>query len=298
MLYLEKKQRFPGRVLAPMVLLLLSLGVVVACGPQIAASPSSTSTAVSWQQGSIPTMNIKAMDYSYNQPATVQAGLVDIHYMNNGGQPHQATIVRLNHGVTYDQFHSMLLKQGEAALNLSTPVVGPGAVLLGQSQDVVLNLSAGHYASVCFFRGQDNVSHYMRGMMQSFTVVGTSAPAQRLQAASTILLRDFSYVLPSTMKAGPTVVQVTNQGSQPHEVTLLRLVPGKRVQDVIAFYQKPAGQRPFTNAGGLTPLAPGSTAWLKLQLAPGSYLAVCLVTDPISHKRHVMLGMIGQFTVQ
>ncbi len=159
-------------------------------------------------------------------------------------------------------------------------------------------MSAGQYASICFVVGRDNVPHYMKGMVQSFTVTGASSTSQvPPQANGQVLLRDFSYVLPSTIPSGPITLQVTNQGSQPHEMALYQLASGKRMQDVLAFLQKPTGPPPFQEAGGIAALAPGSTAWLKLDLQPGNYVALCFVPDSTTGKPHVMLGMITTFTV-
>jgi hypothetical protein len=55
---------------------------------------------------------------------------------------------------------------------------------------------------------------------------------------------------------------------------------------------------PFAYAGGITGLAPGSSAWLKLDLHPGNYAALCFIPDPTTGKPHVMLGMITALTVQ
>jgi hypothetical protein len=162
-------------------------------------------------------------------------------------------------------------------------------VLPGQRQEVILNLPAGHYVSICFVRGGDNVPHYMKGMITQFTVVGSPGTSQPPKADAEMVLQNFSYVLPGTLPSGPITLKVTNQGSQTHEVTLVHLAPGKSMQDVIAFLHKPAGPPPFAFVGGLAAIAPQQSAWLKLNLQPGQYGTLCFVTDPTTGKPHFML---------
>ncbi|HZT99364.1 MAG TPA: hypothetical protein VFA10_06870 [Ktedonobacteraceae bacterium] len=286
------KQRV--RLLIGVLLILMSLVTVAAC-----AQSSAGNSPRPIGRPSVPAITIKAMNYSYDQPQTVSAGMVDITLVNNGTEPHQDNIVRLHDGVTFAQFQAALLKQGDlGAVELGTFYGGPNAILPGKSQEVILNLPAGHYVSVCFVRGSDNVPHYMKGMLTQFTVVGSPGESQIPRADGEIVLQNFSYVLPGTLPSGPITLKVTSRGSQTHEVTLVQLAPGKSMQDVIAFLQHPAGPPPFELAGGLAAIAPQESAWLKLNLQPGKYGTLCFVTDPTTGKPHFMLGMIAQFTVQ
>lgn len=296
MLYTQRN-RLTRRILPPILLLLLSLVVVVACA-QNAATGSSTPAPTS--QPAIPAITIKAMDFSYDLPQTIPAGLVDITLINNGGVPHQAGIARLKPGVTLEQLKAALLKQGPKALALfAIPMGGANIILPGQSGGVILNLPPGQYVSVCFVRGADGISHYAKGMIQVFTVSAPSAPSslQPPQAAAEIDMRNFAYTL-GTIPSGLSVIKVTNDGTQGHEVQIVKLAAGKQEADVLAFLKQPAGPAPFTYAGGMFTLVPGTSGWMKLDLQPGNYVVYCMVPDPKTGKPHVMLGMITSFTVQ
>lgn len=302
MLSRQKYPKLSYHVLLPVLVLLCALATVVACAQNSASTGNSPSPSTPIGQRAIATITIKAMDFAYTQPETVPAGLIDITFVNNGTQPHQAQLARLNDGVTFAQFQAALTQRGPgAALALATLYGGPNAILPGSRQEVILNLSAGQYASICFVAGRDNVPHYMKGMLQSFVVTGPSNTGQvPPQANGEVLLKDFRYVLPATLSAGPLTLKVTNEGHQPHELTLVQLAPGKSLQDVLAFLRTstPAGLPPFAYAGGITGLAPGSSAWLKLDLQAGNYAALCFIPDPATGKPHVMLGMITALTVQ
>ena len=70
-------------------------------------------------------------------------------------------------------------------------------------------------------------------------------------ATSTIVLGDFSFTLPAGF-TGKGVVDVSNQGTQVHELNLFKLAPGKTVKDATDFLltqpgtPPPAGPPPFT----------------------------------------------------
>jgi uncharacterized cupredoxin-like copper-binding protein len=277
------------------VLVASVLTIVTACGT------STTGTAV--QKRDIPSITIKAMDYSYDQPISVPAGYVRVSLVNDGLQPHQDNIVRLSDGVSFDQLMANLKdpKTLGKAMAMVTFYGGPNTIQPGKTQEVILNLIAGNYVSICFVAGQDNIPHYAKGMIKTFTV--TPAPPNTTQVAppapnGTVLLRDFSFVLPSTLPAGKTVVvQVTNQGSQPHEMALIKLHPGKTMKDAVAFLVHPTGAPPFDDAGGMGALQPNTSAEMELTLQPGSYGTLCFVPDAKTGVPHFMLGMQGSFIV-
>lgn len=286
------------RVLLPMLLLVLCLGVVVACAQNTANG--STRTPAPTSQPRIPAITIKAMDFSFDQPQTVPAGLVDITLINNGSVPHQAGIAHLKPGATLEQLQAALLQKGPSALALfATPLGGANIIPPGQSGEVILDLAPGQYVSVCFVRGADGIPHTAKGMIQGFTVSAatTQSGLQPPQAVAEISMRDFAYTL-GTMPSGPSVIKVTNNGTQRHELQIVKLAAGKQEADVLNFLKKPAGSPPFTYAGGMFTLAPGMSAWMKLDLQPGNYVVYCAVTDPKTGKPHVMFGMIASFTVQ
>jgi hypothetical protein len=278
--------------------LLIVASLLVACGtsPSTGSSPTPTKPAAA----ALPQVTITAKDFSFAMPDTLQAGLVDITLTNQGAQPHQAQLERLNDGVTQAQVLDAFKKGPEAMLPLLSSYGGANTVDPGQSQEVVLNLTPGQYVMLCFISGADNIPHFAKGMYKFFTVTAPSNAnqASQPQADGQVTLKDFSFVLPTSIHAGPMTLQVTNQGTQPHEMDLLKLLPGKGVQDALAFLQKPAGPPPFADAGGMGALNPGMSGWVKLNLTSGNYVALCFVPDITTGKPHFALGMITTFSVQ
>ena len=91
--------------------------VIASCGGQSSA-PSSSTPTTSVQQ-SYQSVTIKAMDFSFDQPKTIPAGLVDLTFVNNGAQPHQIQLVRINNG-NFDEFASALKKNGPVPSTLKS----------------------------------------------------------------------------------------------------------------------------------------------------------------------------------
>jgi hypothetical protein len=278
--------RSQSLLLSILVLLTLAAIALAGCG-QPASVPS------------IPNVTIIAKDYTFDIPKGIHAGLINVTLVNQGGEPHQAQFMRLNQGVTLDQFFAALKDGPEAALPLATSAGGPNAVMPGQRQEVTLNLLAGQYVAICFVTSPDGHSHAEKGMVTPFTVEKAASGSQPAdpQADGVVTLKDFSISMSDALTAGKHTLKVTNQGPQSHEFSLIHLAPGKTAQDVMTFFMQPAGPPPFTDAGGMGALAPHTSGWVEVDLAAGDYMALCFVPDPQTGKAHVMLGMLTSFTV-
>lgn len=302
---LSTQRNRPARhVLLSLFLVVLSLGAVVACAQNTATnSPTATTvpTIAPTSQPSIPAITVKAMDFFYDLPQTIPAGLVDITLVNSGVELHAMGLVQLNNGVTYDQFHSALLQKGLLVMRtMGTLMGGPNNTLPGKSTEVILNLPVGQYVALCATPAKDGVRQYLKGMISSFTVTAPSSASQAPAPTATaqVLLKSFSIGLPAPIAAGPITWQVTNSGQEPYEMTLVKLAPGKTARDVSAFYIHPSGPPPFANIGGMSSISPGLSGWVKLDVVAGNYVALSVVFDRATGKPQFLLGMITSFTVQ
>ena len=54
---------------------------------------------------------------------------------------------------------------------------------------------------------------------------------------------------------------------------------------------------PTVTIGGSSRLAAGAVSYVHARLSPGQYVLLCMLEDP-SHRRHVRLGMVKEFTVR
>lgn len=293
---MKSSHRLPKRLF--IALLLVCLSLAAACTAQVAL-PASVAPAAAVP----PTMlKIVASDHHYSMPPQVKAGYVNVVMENTGKEPHHAQFLRLNDGVTMEEFQAALAGGVPAVLQVATLTGGPSVIDPGLSQSVTLNMTPGQYILLCIIAGPDGVPHLAKGMMAPLTVTaadnaadGTAASAPAADGA--VRLLDFAFTLPQTIKAGAQTWEIKNEGKQPHELVLIKLAEGKTMDDVAAYMAQPAGLPPFEDMGGMQGIMPGSTAWLDLDLTPGSYVAICHIPDPASGEEHMHLGMIMPFSV-
>jgi uncharacterized cupredoxin-like copper-binding protein len=249
-------------------------------------------------------VTIIGRDYAFDMPSTIPAGLVHLTFLNQGKEEHEAQLFQLKPGVTEAQLLKTLQDQGPQSgpppgPPPATTAGGANSIGPGQRQEVYLTLQPGTYEVVCFDSGADNVPHIAKGMYKSFTVTGTAAAATPPAADGTVTLKDYAFGLPDVItQAKPLTLQVVNNGPSEHEMALFKLLPGKTVQDAVAFVQSenPTGPPPGDAAGGLAAIEPGASGWVVLNLAPGTYFVACFVPDN-SGKPHVADGMYTSFTV-
>jgi len=251
-------------------------------------------------------VTIIARDYSFQLPAQIPSGYVDVTVKNEGKEDHQAQLVKLG-SLTLAQFKAA--GDDAAKIPQGTQFVGgPNEAVPGASTTATLKLDPGKYAVVCFIpSSKDGRSHESKGMIKAVTVAQTAdsvnvAPV----AANQIQLSEFTFVLPTTF-TGKGMTEVTNVGVQIHEMVMFKLKPGKTLDDAKKFLlvppgtPPPAGPPPFTpipNIGGLTGLTPHQSAWLDLNLTPGNYMLICFFPDPAKKGLpHALEGMVKEFKV-
>ena len=263
---------------------------------------------------------IQATEYKFDAPDSIPGGLTTIRLTDVGKQPHEAQLFRLNSGVTGDQFQTALKNPNPAgALKLSTATGGVAAVDPGTTAESIMDLQPGQYYLLCFLPDANGVPHFVHGMLKAFTVTKPSAAAASPQASTTVTLKDFTFEMPATLPAGATIVKVTNEGPQPHQMEIARLAPGKTAQDVTSFFasqpsgpppasavaaaasgsaapasaapparpeapasgklQAAPGPPPFQALGGMNGLSKGESGWAVLNLTPGDYVAFCAIPD-------------------
>jgi hypothetical protein len=270
-----------------------------------AARAGASATAAS----RIPTVTIRARDFSFEMPAKIHAGWTTVRLVNDGGEPHQAQLAKLHPGVTADQIATAGAGGGDAAIvALFTAAGGPNSVPpQGGTASVTVNLTPGRYVAMCFVPSADGVRHYAKGMVQPFTVTRTrrtTGKAHAPKAKATMTLEDVSFGFPPDGLPATGVVAVKNAGAQDHEIALYRLADGRTLADAKAFLltppgvPPPAGDPPVTEAGGMVGLAPGATGYMNLSLRPGSYVAACFFPDADkAGLPHIIEGMLAEVSV-
>jgi hypothetical protein len=282
------------KILAVIALIALTLN---ACQP--IARPAANETT---GEATLPQIVVQAHDFAFDLPDQIEAGLVKIVLENHGMEPHHLQLARLNDGVTPEQFVATL-EQGpeEAAMTMITFPGGVGPIDPTGRQEAIVELTPGTYVVLCFIPSPDGVPHLAKGMLDFVEVVAGEMTSTAAQPAvdGEVKLLDYSFALPAEIKAGPQVWKIVNEGTEVHEINLIKLAEDKTMEDVMHFMMHPDGAPPFTNVGGFQAIDPGKSGYLPLDLTPGDYIAICHVPSPKNEdKAHEELGMVLPFSVK
>ncbi|MGH7628123.1 MAG: hypothetical protein ACREOF_01790 [Gemmatimonadales bacterium] len=246
-----------------------------------------------------PTLvTLTATDYAFEAPDTIVAGFTTFQLVNNGDQFHMAHLIKLEGGRTLDDF---LVAYNEAFRTIgprptwATRLGGPGVADPRGRSNATHYLEPGSYAWVCLMNVPDGIPHVVKaGMAKPFAVRARNrgaAPQTAPEASVVIRMVDYAFSISAPLTAGRHMIRVENAGAEPHEVSLLKLAPGKTMQDLEAWVQNPQGPPPANSVGGVSSLAANTEAYFEVDLPSGDYVLLCLVTAP-DGRPHTEHGMI------
>jgi len=258
--------------------------------------------------GTYPALVITSVEYSFDMPATAASGYNRITLNNQGAEDHHAMFLRFNEGTTEEQFMQVLMG-GDilALLEIVTSYGGP-LTAAGGKDTVIAWLDPGTYAVICVIPDAQGVPHVAHGMLSMLQVSEGASAAPDPVVDGTITLVEMTFDgLPAEVPAGPHTWQVTNGGTQVHEMAIYQLAPGVPAAAIIAGITAPpaspeaapaeAGPSPFVAGYGAAPMSPGATNYVEFDAQPGEYLVACFVPDVTTGMPHALMGMITSFTV-
>jgi hypothetical protein len=216
---------------------------------------------------------------------------------NAGKQAHELGLVKLTGGKTLGDVLAALRADGPDPVWKGL-AGGPGAVLPGSEGTATLALEPGQYVVFCGVPGEDHMPHAMKGMIKTLTVTPSTHTGQAPTADDTVTMVDFDFKLSAPLTAGPHTMRIVNAGSQAHMLLLLRLQPGKTLDDMLAWDRAPQGPPPVAWSAGASALRAGGALYVHTDLVPGTYALLCFLTDDTDGTSHIAHGMRKQFTVQ
>ena len=130
--------------------------VVVAGEPNMAPAP-------------VAHLEIHLKDFTFAAPE-LTAGEHVIKVINDGPQVHELELIRLNDGVTAEQYLAAMAAN-PAGPPQGTSLGGSGALSMGLDNYWQVTLTPGNYLFVCFVPDPaDGAPHVMKGMTKAFTV--------------------------------------------------------------------------------------------------------------------------------
>lgn len=270
--------------------------ILLVAGAMLVASSASAQTNMTVNYGAI--LDISAEDFKLFAPLSVPSGLVTLRFTNHGQQLHHAQLLKFAGNHTVKDFVAAL-KPNAPPPRWASFVGGPNAVGPNGASEVTEILEPGNYGLVCFVDTPDHVPHIMKGMSRDLVV---SKPAGKKAALpsgdNTVSLVDYNFKLAHPLVKGWQRLTVSTNATQPHELTVIQLAPGKTSKDLLAWLDKMQGPPPGMLLGGVASLQKGRSVSVPLNLTPGNYVLICFVPDSKDGKPHFMHGMIQEQTVQ
>lgn len=240
------------------------------------------------------------IDYAFQGPDTIPAGLTTIQLANQGQESHQLVLIRLDSGKTIADLQAMLAARtgGPPPGWLKFPA-GVTGITPGDSGNATAALAPGHYVMMCFLPSPDGKPHFMKGMMRTLEVTPSPAPMAPEPVADLVITeKDYAFDISAPITAGTHTIRVENAGPQLHEVALYMLAPGKTLADVSTWVSGGRqGPAPAKEMGGVTGPDVGGHLFFTASFAPGNYYLICFFSDTGDGKPHYMHGMVKEFTV-
>jgi hypothetical protein len=243
-------------------------------------------------------VTVKATDFAFDGPDKIPAGVVTMHLENHGKELHQAQLLKLEGGKTIEDLAKAMKNPGPPPPWIKW-VGGPNAVPPGQRSNATSVLAPGEYAYICVIPSPDGKLHSAKGMIRPFQVTpASSTPSAELPAADIMIkLVDYDFEPSQPLTPGRHTILVENAGPQPHELVLLRLAPGKKVEDFASWAESMKGPPPAEPVGGVVVLEKGGRGTFTTDLTPGDYAFICFVPDTKDGKFHFAHGMMKNFKV-
>jgi uncharacterized cupredoxin-like copper-binding protein len=245
-----------------------------------------------------PTVEVAGMDYAFEAPAEVEAGWTTFRFANRGTEAHHLTLVRLEGGHTVADVVSAM-QERRPLKGIATAVGGPNAPMPGAEANATVHLTPGEYALICVIPSPDGVPHLFKGMVKPITVRESGARTEEPPADLQITLVDYAFAIEGSVQAGEQTIRAYNDASasEPHEIVVARLAPGKTVEDVNEWIHAMQGPPPAEFLGGITALDPGHSGSFTIDFTPGEYALLCPLPSA-DGQSHSHKGMVHQFTVQ
>jgi hypothetical protein len=280
--------------------ILTAAGVLVGCKSDRPSPQADASTPPAESPKTTPnTVNVTAVDFGFEAPPKIPAGAIRFELANHGKEFHQAQLIRLEDGKTLQDLAKAMSTPGPTPKWVKF-VGGANGIGPGGKANATATLTPGQYAYLCLIPSTDGVMHVAKGMVRPFEVTAASsaAAAESPAADVTIKLVDYDFQTSQPLTPGRHTIRVENAGPQTHEIVLLKLAPGKKVEDFGRWAESGMkGRPPAEPLGGIAGLEKGDHGSFDVDLTPGEYGFICFVPDSKDGKPHLFHGMMKTIRV-
>ena len=135
-------------------------------------------------------------------------------------------------------------------------------------------------------------------MYTTLSVTPTAAAVVAPESEFVVELSEYAFSIPEQIASGAQTWHVHNVGDQPHHLVVMKLQPGRTMDDVMAFLDDPESGPPPADEVGYTPvMSPDTGLYASWDLEPGVYVALCFISDVEDGAHHAVHGMVQAFEV-
>lgn len=231
---------------------------------------------------------VRLADGEISVPEGIGAGVSTFTFDNASEAEFGPVLARLNEGVTMDQLMTLLSEEGEDAAMSQLTLLGGTMMEPMSTMDISYELEPGDYLVIDFASESEDAP------IAPFTVGAEGASGEEPEAGVTAELQDFTFNLSGEVTAEPQTWEITNTGSEWHEMFIIPVESGTNESQVIEMLMEMQGPEDVPEGSfGWMPMHPGTRAWASFDLEPGTYAVVCMLPSFANEGTpHAMLGMV------
>lgn len=245
------------------------------------------------------TLTVIARDTALDSPPTVPAGLTTVRLLLNAKTRRELVVHRIPAGIAPEE-----LVRGAAGRpsrwfeqwSFGGPMVPRDS---SNEAAVTMDLRPGRYALVSYevdAAGRPRGDKFLWVMVTAIRAAAL-IPDRLPVADATFKIRDNRIDIAGAMRPGQRTLQVENAGTQANDLMIVRLEPGKTIDDVQRFLRDRKGGSPFVYVGGLTPMSPGSSVQTRLVLRAGTHVVLSTFRSARDRSDGYQRGIIATFKV-
>jgi hypothetical protein len=228
---------------------------------------------------------------TFDLPASVKGGVVEIELTSSVAGEHGAQLVRVEGGHSAKEALAAADNWGGSGKGLPDWLFVAGGtpdVARGESVSVTQELEPGRYL----------VADVNTNASAELEVTEGSGGGELPAAEGTITATEYAFETDG-LKAGRNAVLFDNAGHEPHFVVASALRPGRTIADAKRFFETEKGAPPIDESRSFsTAVVDGGVKQsVELDLEAGRYVLLCFVPDRKGGPPHVAKGMISEATV-
>ena len=265
----------------------MKLATMLAAAHVAAVLTTAALGAAGTKAGGLPTIDVTMDGSSISVTGTLESGAVDVHMVATGPGSGAPILVRLNDGVTANQFIAFINSPAGADPNSVQPY---GSIVFdagASTPDIQTILQPGNY--VAFDGAKNNPTQWPN---TTFSISENKTPALLPPAQQWQKSVEFRFRGPGTLHNG-TVIRTSNAGFLVHMMIgfgVKNEAAGREALQLLRAGQDKKLQQPTGFVSFFGPVSHGAVQQFILNAKPGWYVVACFM-DTQDGREHTRLGM-------